>query len=87
VQEPGTSDRAPLGSLLLPLHRVPDDVWFTHDSDVWRVFEMDAATTNGEPDPPRLVFDEPMGVRILRRYPADWRELSTKELVALSWTG
>ena len=50
------------------------------DGHLWRVHEIsfsDAA--------PSLIFESETGFRRVRSYPDDWRCLSEKELLELSW--
>ena len=37
-------------------------------------------------DRPSLIFESDAAMRRVRVFPADWRDLSPKELIALSWT-
>jgi hypothetical protein len=64
---------------------IEQERWFVHLDNVWRVLEVERTVVDGVVFPSVLIFDEPMSVRLVHRYPANWRELSDAELVALSW--
>jgi hypothetical protein len=50
----------------------------------WQVFELRRRGPDGEAAK-LLVFESSAAIRCVRRYPADWRELSQAKLEALSW--
>ena len=55
------------------------------DGAYWVVYELPPAPLDRRSSP-SLVFESDNTVRIVRAFPAGWRELSDDELFALSWT-
>ena len=55
------------------------------DHEEWRVYELSAASYDRRGSN-TLVFESDMVVRRVRNFPETWRELSTAELLRLSWT-
>jgi hypothetical protein len=53
---------------------------FARDGESWGVWE-DLRIPAG----PSLVFENTKTARRVRKYPANWRELSDEQLYALSW--
>ena len=59
--------------------------WFTDSAGVsWHVREVSRVTTDLR-QTTTLVFESNMMFRRVRDFPLNWRELSDRELEALSW--
>jgi hypothetical protein len=54
------------------------------DGVLWLVFELPAASYDRR-QTPSLIFESDATVRRIRDYPANWRDLSDDDLLALSW--
>ena len=52
----------------------------------WTVTERDAHDVPGKRGIRCLIFASPDAVRRVWEYPADWRDLLTPSLIALSWS-
>lgn len=57
---------------------------FIHDGVTWSVGERPARAFD-VPRSPHLVFESESTIRRVRRFPANWPELSARELYELSW--
>jgi hypothetical protein len=58
-----------------------DSIFFVDDLGTgWQVFELLGAGGS-----PSLIFESDMALRRIRKYPPDWRDLSTTEFLRLSW--
>ena len=55
------------------------------DHEEWRIYELAPASYDRRGSN-TLVFESDGVMRRVRSYPADWRSLSPRELLALSWT-
>ena len=55
------------------------------DHEEWRVYELGPGSYDRR-GPNSLIFESDGVVRRVREFPADWRSLSPKALLALSWT-
>ena len=55
------------------------------DHEEWRIYEL-AAGSFDRRGSNTLIFESDGFVRRVRDYPANWRELSDAQLLALSWT-
>ena len=59
--------------------------WFTDSAGIsWHVREVSRVSTDLR-ETTTLVFESNMMFRRVRDYPANWRELSDRELEELSW--
>lgn len=56
---------------------------FLLDGAHWRVFEM--IRWGSDPAKPSLIFESDGAVRMVSNFPADWRDLSDRALLAVSW--
>ena len=54
------------------------------DGALWLVYELPAQAYDRRQEP-SLIFETDAAVRRVRNYPADWRELTDEDLLALSW--
>jgi len=54
------------------------------EGESWLVYELRPLPLD-QPGGPSLVFESDSVIRRVRHYPERWRELSDKELFALSW--
>ena len=52
---------------------------------LWLVYELPPSPFDRR-SVPSLVFESDSAMRRVRTYPADWRSLSEKALIALSWS-
>jgi hypothetical protein len=55
------------------------------DGVFWQVREYAGDGANGNGGDPCLVFESDSTVRRIRTFPAGWRELSSEDLLAVSW--
>jgi len=55
------------------------------DHEQWRIYELSPASYDRRGSN-TLVFESDGVIRRVRNFPADWRNLSVTELLALSWT-
>jgi hypothetical protein len=65
--------------------RRADRTYVTADGEEWRVFEVDAADIPGARGAHCLVFTSAVAVRRVWNYPDDWRRLTPRQLIELSW--
>jgi hypothetical protein len=91
----GTGARSPPSSLT---HSPQNDTRMTNnetgagnalvvsvDHEEWRIYELGPASYDRRGSN-TLVFESDGVIRRVRNYPGDWRSLSPRELLALSWT-
>src|SRR5207253_330002 len=69
-------------SKLDELHRTARQFWV--DGILWLAYELPASQFDRRATA-SLVFETDAVMRRIRNYPANWRELHDKDLVALSW--
>jgi hypothetical protein len=65
--------------------RDADRTYVTSDGEEWRVFEIDAADLPGARGDRCLVFTSNVAFRRVWHYPDDWRRLTPRQLIELSW--
>jgi hypothetical protein len=87
MENPATSSDPTKAPTKGPTHQKMDLAaarTFLLDGAHWRVFEL-AKWANDPAPAPSLVFESDGAVRRVSNYPADWRDLSDRALLALSW--